>query len=67
MSTASDEEKERLALCNAKICISVPITINNVKAMYLLVMGDTDDFAGEDKVIEYIKDLHTLMQPVLLS
>lgn len=67
MSTASDEEKERLALCNAKICISVPITINNVKAMYLLVMGDTDDFAGEDKVIEYIKDVAMIIHSIAQS
>lgn len=67
MSTASDEEKERLALCNAKICISVPITINNVKAMYLLVMGATDDFAGEDKVIEYIKDLAMIIHSIAQS
>ena len=69
--TATDEERKMLALCRANICISVPIEINNVKAMYLFVMGDSDDFGSDESVIEYIEDaamiIHSIAQSKVIN
>ena len=69
--TATDEERKMLALCRANTCISVPIAINNVKAMYLFVMGDSDDFGRDESVIEYIEDaamiIHSIAQSKVIN
>ena len=69
--TATDEERKMLALCRANTCISVPIEINNVKAMYLFVMGDSDDFGSDESVIEYIEDaamiIHSIAQSKVIN
>lgn len=69
--TATDEERKMLALCRANTCISVPIEINNVKAMYLFVMGDSDDFGRDESVIEYIEDaamiIHSIAQSKVIN
>ena len=69
--TATDEERKMLALCRANTCISVPIAINNVKAMYLFVMGDSDDFGRGESVIEYIEDaamiIHSIAQSKVIN
>lgn len=69
--TATDEERKMLALCRANTCISVPIAINNVKAMYLFVMGDSDDFGSDESVIEYIEDaamiIHSIAQSKVIN
>lgn len=69
--TATDEERKILALCRANTCISVPIAINNVKAMYLFVMGDSDDFGRDESVIEYIEDaamiIHSIAQSKVIN
>lgn len=69
--TATDEERKMLALCRANTCISVPIEINNVKAMYLFVMGDSDDFGSDKSVIEYIEDaamiIHSIAQSKVIN
>lgn len=69
--TATDEERKILALCRANTCISVPIEINNVKAMYLFVMGDSDDFGRDESVIEYIEDaamiIHSIAQSKVIN
>ena len=69
--TATDEERKMLALCRANICISVPIEINNVKAMYLFVMSDSDDFGSDESVIEYIEDaamiIHSIAQSKVIN
>lgn len=68
---ATDEERKMLALCRANTCISVPIAINNVKAMYLFVMGDSDDFGRDESVIEYIEDaamiIHSIAQSKVIN
>lgn len=69
--TATDEERKMLALCRVNTCISVPIEINNVKAMYLFVMGDSDDFGSDESVIEYIEDaamiIHSIAQSKVIN
>lgn len=69
--TATDEERKMLALYRANTCISVPIEINNVKAMYLFVMGDSDDFGSDESVIEYIEDaamiIHSIAQSKVIN
>lgn len=69
--TATDEERKMLALCRANTCISVPIEINNVKAMYLFVMSDSDDFGSDESVIEYIEDaamiIHSIAQSKVIN
>lgn len=69
--TATDEERKMLALCRANTCISVSIAINNVKAMYLFVMGDSDDFGRDESVIEYIEDaamiIHSIAQSKVIN
>lgn len=69
--TATDEERKMLVLCRANTCISVPIAINNVKAMYLFVMGDSDDFGRDESVIEYIEDaamiIHSIAQSKVIN
>lgn len=69
--TATDEERKMLALCRANTCIAVPIAINNVKAMYLFVMGDSDDFGRDESVIEYIEDaamiIHSIAQSKVIN
>lgn len=70
-SSATEEEKEKLKLCGAAVCVTVPIFINNERAMYLLITGDSEDVQDKEGCVQYIGDaamiIHSIAQSKVIN
>jgi len=63
--TAATEEKTTLDKLGMSVSITVPIMINNVVAMFIVLMDDTELAEDEKKsVVDYIKNVATVVESI---
>ena len=64
---ADSEQKKLLDRLGAKLGITVPISINNVRAMYLIVLSNDVQAASDDRIMEYISDMALVLHGIAQS
>ena len=64
---ADSKQKELLDRLGAKLGITVPISINNVRAMYLVVLSNDVQAASDDRIMEYISDMALVLHGIAQS
>lgn len=66
-ANADDESKKLLKRLGAEVSITAPISINNVRAMYLVVLSQDVQAASDLKITEYISDMALVLHGIAQS
>ena len=61
------EQKELLNQLGAKVSITAPISINNVRAMYLVVLSNDVQAVSDNKIKEYVSDMALVLHGIAQS
>ena len=64
---ADTAQKGLLDRLGVKLSITVPILINNVKAMYLIVLSNDVQAVSDNKIKEYISDMALVLHGIAQS
>ena len=61
------EQKKLLNRLGAKVSITAPITINNVRAMYLVVLSNDVQAVSDNKIMQYVSDMALVLHGIAQS